>query len=87
MGPRLFDPKSESDVRNKAVNVGQILGKMGEAKNGLYTKHLPKSLQTQGLPVEHVFKRVLLGVEQETNGKKSPWTSSSFSGELFLVLE
>lgn len=34
MGPRLFGPKSENNVLNKAVNVGQILGKMGGAKNG-----------------------------------------------------
>ncbi|MCA9465991.1 MAG: caspase family protein, partial [Nitrospira sp.] len=27
--------QSESDVRYKAVNIGQVLGKMGEARNGL----------------------------------------------------
>jgi len=48
MGPRLFDPKSESDVRNKAVNVEQILGKTGEDKNGLY---ILKFMQTPGLPI------------------------------------
>ncbi len=135
--------ESESDVRYKAVNVGQILGKMGEARNGLnivildacrdnpfssgfrsstrglavvgsvtakgtliayatspgkvasdgetrnglYTKHLLKNIQTPGLPVEQVFKRVLQGVEQETNGKQSPWTSSSFSGDFYFVKE
>jgi hypothetical protein len=55
MGPRLFGPKSESAVRNKAVNVGQILGKMGEARNGLY---ILKYMQTPGLPIEQVFKPV-----------------------------
>lgn len=135
--------ESESDVRYKAVNVGQILGKMGEARNGLnivildacrdnpfsrgfrsstrglavvssatakgtliayatspgkvasdgdtrnglYTKHLLKNMQTPGLPVEQVFKRVLRGVEQDTNGKQSPWTSSSFSGDFYFVPE
>ena len=135
--------ESESDVRYKSVNVGQILGKMGEARNGLnivildacrdnpfsrgfrsssrglavvssatakgtliayatspgkvasdgdtrnglYTKHLLKNIQTPGLPVEQVFKRVLQGVEQETNGKQSPWTSSSFSGDFYFVPE
>ena len=134
---------SESDVRYKAVNVGHILGKMGEARNGLnivildacrdnpfsrglsfqhqglavvssatargtliayatspgkvasdgearnglYTQHLLKNMQTPGLPVEQVFKRVLRGVEQETNGKQSPWTSSSFSGDLVLCVD
>lgn len=133
--------ESESDVRYKAVNVGQILGKMGEARNGLnivildacrdnpfsrgfrsstrglavvssatakgtfiayatspgkvasdgetrnglYTKHLLKNMKTLGLPVEQVFKRVLQGVEQETKGKQSPWTTSSFSGDFYFV--
>jgi Caspase domain len=129
--------ESESDVRYKAVNIGQVLGKMGEARNGfnivildacrdnpfaksfrsasrglavvnsaavkgtlvayatspgnvasdgearngLYTKHLLQNIAAPGLPVEQVFKRVLQGVEQDTNGKQSPWTSSSFSGD------
>lgn len=133
--------ESESDVRYKAVNIGQVLGKMGEARNGLnivildacrdnpfakgfrsasrglaivsssavkgtliayatspgkvasdgedrnglYTKHLLNHLQTPGLPVEQVFKRVLQGVEQETNGKQTPWTSSSFSGDFYFI--
>ena len=129
--------ESESDVRYKAVNIGQLLGKMGEARNGfnivildacrdnpfakefrsssrglavvnsasvkgsliayatspgkvasdgtdrngLYTKHLLQHIGTPGIPVEQVFKRVLQGVERDTNGKQSPWTSSSFSGD------
>ncbi len=132
--------ESESDVRYKAVNIGQVLGKMGEARNGLnmvildacrdnpfaksfrsssrglavvnsaavkgtliayatspgnvasdgedrnglYTKHLLQHITTPGVPVEQVFKRVLQGVEQDTNGKQSPWTSSSFSGDFFF---
>ena len=129
--------ESESDVRYKAVNIGQLLGKMGEARNGfnivildacrdnpfakefrsssrglavvnsasvkgsliayatspgkvasdgsdrngLYTKHLLQHISTPGIPVEQVFKRVLQGVERDTNGKQSPWISSSFSGD------
>ena len=133
--------ESESDVRYKAVNAGQVLGKMGEARNGLnivildacrdnpfsrsfrssarglaivnsaqakgtliayatspgkvandgeernglYTKYLLQNMQVPGIPVEQVFKRVLQGVERETNGKQSPWTSSSFSGDFYFV--
>jgi hypothetical protein len=132
--------QTESDVRYKAVNIGQVLGKMGEARNGLnmvildacrdnplaksfrsstrglavvnssavkgtliayatspgnvasdgadgnglYTKHLLQHLTSPGLPVEQVFKRVLQGVERDTNGKQSPWISSSFSGDFFF---
>ncbi|WP_342349640.1 caspase family protein [uncultured Nitrospira sp.] len=133
--------ESETDARYKAVNIGQVLGKMGDARNGLnmvildacrdnpfakrfrsasrglavvsssavkgtliayatspgnvasdgealnglYTKHLLKNIQTPGVPVEQVFKRVLQGVEHETNGKQSPWTSSSFSGDFYFI--
>ncbi len=84
MGSRLFAPTRQCDVRNKTVNVRQILDKMGVGKNGLYIKHLPKSLQTPGLPLEQVFKRVLRGVEQDINDNKSSWTSSSFSKDLFF---
>ncbi len=131
----------EPDARYKAVNIGQVLGKMGDGRNGLnmvildacrdspfakrfrsasrglavvsssavkgtliayatspgnvasdgedlnglYTKHLLKNIQTPGMPVEQVFKRVLQGVEHETNGKQSPWTSSSFSGDFHFI--
>ncbi|MCA9473211.1 MAG: caspase family protein [Nitrospirales bacterium] len=133
--------ESESDVRYRGVHVGQILGKMGEARNGfnviildacrdnpfarsfrsstrglavvrdaapqgtliayatspgnvasdgdesngLYTKHLLQNMVTPNLSIEQVFKRVLQGVERETNGKQTPWTSSSFSGDFYFV--
>ena len=133
--------QSESDVRYKAVNIGQVLGKMGEARNGLnivildacrdnpfakrfrsasrglaivsssavkgtfiayatspgkvasdgedrnglYTKQLLTQLQTPGMPIEQVFKRVLQSVERDTNGRQTPWTSSSFSGDFYFV--
>ncbi|MGB0911332.1 MAG: caspase family protein [Nitrospirales bacterium] len=133
--------ESESDIRYKGVNMGQILGKMGEARNGfniiildacrdnpfarnfrsstrglavvrdaapkgtliayatspgkvasdgdesngLYTKHLLQNMNKPNLSIEQVFKRVLQGVERETNGKQSPWTSSSFSGDFHFV--
>jgi hypothetical protein len=41
-------------------------------------------MQTPGLPVEQVFKRVLRGVESETGGRQVPWTSSSFSGDFYF---
>ena len=133
--------ESESDVRYKGVNVGQVLGKMGEARNGfnviildacrdnpfarsfrsstrglavvrdaapqgtliayatspgkvasdgdasngLYTKHLLQNMATPNLSIEQVFKRVLQGVDRETNGQQTPWTSSSFSGDFYFV--
>lgn len=125
----------QSDVRYKAVNIGQVLGAMGDAAdnlnivildacrdnplprsfrstsrglakvggpkgtiigfatspgsvaadgegdNGIYTKHLIQNMQQSGLTIEQVFKKVLQGVNQETNGKQIPWTESSFTGD------
>jgi hypothetical protein len=83
MGPLLFYPTSESDVSNKAVNVGQIIGKMGEAKIWLYTKYLLKNMQPPVLPVRQVPNP---GVEHETNRTQSPWTSSSFLSQVICPL-
>jgi caspase domain-containing protein len=125
----------QSDVRYKAINVGQVLGAMGEAQdnlnivildacrdnplprsfrsgarglarlegpkgtiigfatspgsvasdgdgdNGVYTKHLLQNMQVSGISIEQVFKKVLQGVNEETNGQQIPWTESSFTGD------
>ncbi len=127
--------KRQSDVRYKSINIGQVLGSMGEANdnlnivildacrdnplprsfrsgrrglarvegpkgtiigfatspgstaadgegdNGLYTKHLLNNIQDPGLSIEQVFKKVLQGVNEETNGQQVPWTESSFTGD------
>jgi carboxyl-terminal processing protease len=50
-------------------------------KNSLYTKHLLAHLQSPGLPVELLFKRVRLAVAQETDGAQVPWESTSLTGD------
>lgn len=50
-------------------------------RHSLYTKHLLKHLESPGLPVELLFKRVRIGVAQETGGVQVPWESSSLTGE------
>lgn len=130
--------KSEADVRYKAVNAGQILTEMGEARNGMniiildacrdnpfprsyrssksglaemeapkgsiiafatspgstasdgtgrngmYTQHILKNIETPDLPIESLFKKVLQGVNASTNGSQVPWTSSSFTGDFYF---
>jgi carboxyl-terminal processing protease len=49
--------------------------------HSLYTKHLLKHLDSPGLPVELLFKRVRLAVAQETDRIQVPWESSSLTGE------
>jgi formylglycine-generating enzyme required for sulfatase activity len=55
--------------------------KDGTGRNGTFTKHLLKHIDTPGLPVEQVFKRVRADVERETNRAQSPREESSLTAE------
>jgi uncharacterized caspase-like protein len=57
----------------------------GEGEHGVYTKHLLHNMRKPGLSVEQVFKKVLQGVNRETDGKQVPWTESSFTGEFSFL--
>lgn len=57
----------------------------GEGDNGVYTKHLLRNINLPGISIEQVFKKVLQGVNQETGGKQTPWTESSFTGNFSFV--
>jgi hypothetical protein len=43
------------------------------ADNGLYAAHLAQAIQTPGLKVEDVFKRVSKTVKEKTKGEQEPW--------------
>lgn len=54
------------------------------ARNGLFTKHLLAHVQTPGLEVENMFKRVIEGVKSESEKigtAQIPWMNLSFTGE------
>jgi hypothetical protein len=57
----------------------------GGGDHGLYTQHLLKHLNTPGLPVEILFKRVREGVERETKSQQIPWESSSLKGDFYFT--
>jgi len=56
----------------------------GSGKHGLYTKHLLAALEQPGLKVEDVFKRVRVGVKQESNGLQTPWENTSLEGDFYF---
>lgn len=56
----------------------------GEGRNSLYTKHLLEAIQKKGTPVEDIFKQVLRGVSDESQGKQIPWMSTSFTGDFYF---
>jgi uncharacterized caspase-like protein len=47
--------------------------------NSLYTRHLVKHIATPGLPLEQMFKRVRVGVMQESGQRQRPWEESSLT--------
>ncbi|HEY0377758.1 MAG TPA: caspase family protein [Pyrinomonadaceae bacterium] len=57
----------------------------GKGQNGLYTQELLANLRTPGLPIEEVFKRVRVGVKQQSGGVQVPWDASSLEGSFFFV--
>jgi hypothetical protein len=59
---------------------GSVAGD-GDGRNGLYTKHLLKSLADDDSDIQHVFQRARARVVEETAGKQTPWESSSMVGE------
>lgn len=54
-------------------------------RNGIYTQELLKHIQTPGLAIEDVFKRVRAGVLQKTQGVQQPWESSSITGSFYFA--
>ena len=57
----------------------------GEGTNSPYVSELSTHLLTPGLKIEEVFKRVLAGVEERTQGKQTPWVNYSLKGDFFFV--
>jgi uncharacterized caspase-like protein len=49
--------------------------------HSIYAKHLLMHLQTPALPVEQLFKRVRIGVAEETQRVQVPWESSSLTAD------
>ena len=56
----------------------------GKGDNSPYTEALVKAMQEPGVPVEQMFKRVRLMVEEETDSKQTPWEESSLTGDFYF---
>lgn len=57
----------------------------GGGDHGLYTDHLLRNIETPGLPIEEVMKRVRKGVITASGGSQVPWESSSLTGDFSFV--
>ncbi len=59
----------------------------GTAENGLYTGTLLKYIQVPDLQIEEVFKSVRTEVEKISDGKQTPWESTSLKGQFYFIRE
>jgi uncharacterized caspase-like protein len=53
--------------------------------NSPFTKALAREIQTEGAPVEQVFKQVRVAVLAETGGRQTPWDASSLTREFVFT--
>ena len=56
----------------------------GGGKNGVYTQELLKFMRVSGLTIEDVLKRVRISVRALSQGKQTPWESSSLTGDFYF---
>ncbi len=56
----------------------------GLGRNGTFTKHLLESLRHPDTAIETVFKRVRVGVLEDTKERQIPWESSSLTGDFLF---
>lgn len=53
----------------------------GSGRNGLYTTHLLKAIETPNQPVELMLKQVTSGVKVASRGQQEPWMEGSIEGD------
>ena len=69
-----------------ATAPGQVAAD-GDGEHGVYTEQLLEAIALPGVPIEQVFKRVRVGVQQQTAGKQVPWEESSLVSNFFFVAD
>lgn len=56
----------------------------GKGRNGVFTKHLLRTIRESKLEIAHLLRQVRKEVSAETNGAQVPWESSSLMGEFYF---
>lgn len=59
----------------------------GDGRNGLYTQELLAAMDTPGVKVEDVFKRVRGNVVKKSSDAQTPWESSSLTGDFYFIFQ
>jgi uncharacterized caspase-like protein len=69
-----------------ATAPGQVADDRAGGTHSLYTKHLLAHMATPGITLEQLFKRVRLGVLQESGAQQQPWEENSLTVDACLSL-
>ena len=59
----------------------------GTERNGIFTKYLMKHMVVSNLPIELVLKQTRIDVARATDGRQTPWESSSLMGNFYFKSE
>ena len=57
----------------------------GTGRNGLYTEALLEEMQTSGIIIERIFRRVRTKVIERSGKKQTPWESTSLTGDFYFI--
>lgn len=64
---------------------GNVADDNPKALNSLYAKHLLSHIGTPGLTLEQLFKRIRVGVMQDSKNAQRPWEESSLTVDFCFV--
>jgi hypothetical protein len=67
-----------------AAAPGQVAHDGLKGTNGVFTGQLIKAIVRRGEPLEQMFKAVIRGVREATNGSQQPWTEASLPGDFYF---
>jgi len=67
-----------------ATAPGQTAHDGAKGANGVFTGEFVKAMAQPGIPLEQMFKRVIVGVSADTHGAQQPWSEASIRGDFYF---
>ncbi len=68
-----------------AAAPGQAAQDGNSGGNGVFTGELIKAMAEPGVPLEQMFKKVIIGVKADTHGSQQPWSEASIQGDFYFI--
>ena len=68
-----------------AAAPGQTAQDGAAGTNGVFTGEFIKAMAEPGVPLEQMFKKVIIGVRADTKGAQQPWSEASIQGDFYFL--